>query len=91
VGFAEQRGQHGDHQQHQQPRHVRCQRSGERDEGNEVLDRRQDQAEQGDAADRLPPRPLEAVVQLRVLELLQVKRGGVAHEVHAGAVGEEVA
>jgi hypothetical protein len=47
--------------------------------------------EQADPPHRLPPRALEVVVELRVLELRQVERGGVLHEPHRDAVREQVA
>ena len=49
------------------------------------------QGEQPDASDRLPAGALQLVVDLGVLELLQIERGRVSHELHAGAIGEEVA
>jgi len=39
----------------------------------------------------LPARALEVIVELRVLELREVERGGVPHEAHAHAIGEQVA
>ena len=91
VGFAEKRRQHRDDQQEQQPGDVDRQRHAQRHERDQVLDRRQQQGEQPDATHRLPAGPLQLVVDLRVLELLQVERGRVAHELDAGAVGEEIA
>jgi hypothetical protein len=34
---------------------------------------------------------LEVIVEIRILELRQIERGGVAHEAHADVVREEVA
>ena len=91
MGLAQERGEHRDHQQHQQPGDVHRERRGEGDEGDDLLHRREQEREQPDAADRLPPRPLELVVQLGVLELLQVERRRVAHQLDARLVGEEIA
>ena len=57
----------------------------------DVLHRREQQREQPDPAHRLPAGPLQLVVELGVLELLQVERRRVAHELDAGLVGEEIA
>ena len=56
-----------------------------------VLQRGQQQGEQADPPHGLPPGPLQLVVQLGVLELLEVERGRVPHELDAGPVGEQVA
>ncbi len=90
MGLAQERRQHRDHQQQQQPGYVDRERRGQGDQGDQVLQRRQQHRKQADAADRLPPGPLQLVVDLRVLELLQVEIGGVLHELHAGPVGEQV-
>jgi hypothetical protein len=89
VGLAQERGQHRDHQQQQQPGYVHRQRHAQRHQGDHVLDRGEQQG--ADAPHRLAPGPLQLVVQLGVLELLQVERRRVAHQLHAGAIGEEVA
>ncbi len=49
------------------------------------------QREQSDPSDRLTPRPLELVVHLGVLELLEVEHRRMTHQLDAGAVGEEIA
>ncbi len=91
MGLAEQRGEYGHHEQHQQPGHVGREGGAERDQRDRVLDRGQQQSKQPDAPDRLPPRALELIVEIGILELLEVEGGRVAHELHAGAVGEEIA
>jgi hypothetical protein len=47
--------------------------------------------EQPDSSGRLPPRAVELVVEVGVLELVEVERRGVAHQAHARHVREEVA
>ncbi len=91
VGLAQQRGEHRDHEEHQQPGDVDRDRDAERRQGDQVLQRRQQHGEEPDPPHRLPPGPLQLVVDLRVLELLQVERRGVLHQLDAGPVGEEVA
>ena len=91
MGLAQQRGEHRHHQQHQQPGDVHRQRGGERDQGDQILQRRQQHGEQPDPSHRLPPGPLQLVVDLGVLELLQVERRRVLHQLDAGPVGEQVA
>ncbi len=91
VGLAQQRGEHRDREQREQPGHVDRERHRQRGQRDQVLHRGQQQGEEPDPAHRLAPRPLELVVDLRVLELLEVERRGVAHQLDAGAVGEEIA
>ena len=91
MGLAQQRGQHRDHQQHQQPGDVDRERRRQGDQRDRVLHRGEQQGEEPDPAHRLPPGALQLVVDLRVLELLQVERRGVPHQLDAGAVGEEIA
>src|SRR6185437_11873925 len=56
-----------------------------------VLRHGEELREEPDAARGLAARAFELIVEGRVLELLQVERGGVFHEQHARTIGEEVA
>ena len=91
MGFAQERRHHCHHQQQQQPGDVDGQRRGQGGKRDRVLDRREQQGEEADPAHRLAPSPLELVVDLGVLELLQVEGGRVTHELDARLVGEEIA
>ena len=91
VGLAQERGEHRDDQQDQEPGDVHRERRGQRHQGDEILQRREEHGEEPDAAHRLPAGPLQLVVDLGVLELLQVEGGRVLHQLDAGAVGEQVA
>ena len=91
MRFAEKRGHHRHGEQQQQPRLGQQQHAGERDQRDEVLCRPQQQREQADAADGLAAGALEMIVDLGVLELGDIERGGVPHEAHAQPVGEQIA
>ena len=91
VRLAQEGRQHGHDQQDQQPGDVHRQRHRQGDERDQVLQRGEQEGEEPDAVHRLPAGPLQPVVDLRVLELLQVECSGVAHELDAGPVGEEIA
>ncbi len=91
MGLAQQRRQHRHHQQHQKPGDVHRERDAERDQGDQVLQCRQQHGEEPDPPHGLPPGPLQLIVDFGVLELLQVERRRMLHQLNAGAIGEEVA
>ena len=91
VGLAEERGEHRHHEQDEEPGHVYRDGGAEGGERDSILHRREEQGEEPDPSHRLPPRPLQLVVHLGVLELLQVERGRVAHQLDAGSIREQVA
>jgi hypothetical protein len=91
VRFAKERGQHRYGQQQEQPGQLHQQHTRQGNQRDEVLRRSQNQREQADTADSLPPRPLEMIVDLGVLELGEIERGGVLHEAHTEPIGEEIA
>src|SRR3989475_11058133 len=63
----------------------------ERDQGDEVLRRRQEQRDEPDPAHGLATRALQVIVGLRVLVLRQVERCRMLHEPYADAVRKQVA
>ena len=91
VGLAEEAREHGQPQQQQEPRVEGEQRGHERGEGERALAHAEQERDEGEPTDGLSPGPLQVVVELRVLEVLQVERGGVLHQPHAHAVAEKVA
>ncbi len=90
MGLAEQRGNDGDHQQDEKPWDIERERRAEGDERDGILYSRQQEGEQSDTADGLTPGSLELVVEVGILELLEIERRGVAHEVDARAIGKEI-
>ena len=88
VRLAEERRHQRQRQQHDQPRRVEHQRRGEAQDGDDVLRLAEHLAHQRAAADRLPARALQPVLQLAVLEVLEVERRRVLHQAQAGGVGE---
>ena len=58
------------------------------DDGDDVLGLTEELRDQARAPGRLPPGTLQPVLQLAVLEVLEVERGGVLHEPQAGFVAE---
>ncbi len=88
VHLAEKRRDQRDQQQHDQPRGVRDEADGEADDGDDVLRLAEQLPEQRQAAAGLPPRALQAVLQLAVLEVLEIERRGVLHQAHAGGIRE---
>ena len=91
VALSQERRNHRDGEEEEQPGHVDQQSQGEGDQGDQVLHRSEELGEQADASHRLPAGPLQPVIGLRILELLQVEAGGMLHELNAGPVGEEIA
>ncbi len=91
MGLAQERWQHRHRQQHQQPWHIHRHRDRDGHERDHALHGGEQQREEAQAADGLAAGTLQPVVDLRVLQLLEVQRGGVAHQPHAGVVGEPVA
>ena len=81
-------GHQGNREQHDQPRRVDDEAGGEADDGDDVLRLAEELADQARAPGRLPPRALEPVLQLAVLEILEVERRGVLHQPQAGLVAE---
>ena len=74
-------------QQHDQPRRIDDQAGGEAHHRDDVLRLAEQLAHQRHAPAGLPARPLELVLELGVLEVLEVERRGVLHQPHAGGVG----
>ena len=75
----------------QEDRLERDDRAAERHDGQRVLSHGQYLAEQTDAANGLPSRALQEIVEGRIFELRQVERGGVLHDANADAIREQVA
>ena len=76
----------GNDQQHDQPRRIDHQADGEAQDGHDILRLAEQLRQQRTAAGDLAPRAVEAILQVGVLEVLQVERGGVLHEANAGRV-----
>ena len=91
MRLAEEARQNGHGEQQQQPRIVDHQRGGERGEREHILPHRQQHRDEPDARRGLPACPLQVIVELRVLELLEIERRRMPHEPDAHAVGEEIA
>ncbi len=89
VRLADERRQQRHRQQHDQPWCVDQQACGEADHRDDVLHLAEQLAHQVHAPHRLATRAVELVLQVRVLEILQVERGRVLHQTHAGRVGEQ--
>ena len=71
-----------------EPRRVHDQPRGEARDGDHVLRLAEELPDQARASGRLPPGAFQPVLQLAVLEILEVERGGVLHEPKAGLVAE---
>ena len=91
MGLAEERRENCQREEQQQPGDVDRDRNGQRDERDQVLEAGEYAGEEPDPPHRLPAGPLQLVVDLGVLELLEIERGRVLHQLNAGAVGEQVA
>ena len=61
---------------------------GEARDGDHVLRLAEELPDQARASGRLPPGAFQPVLQLAVLEILEVERGGVLHEPKTGLVAE---
>jgi hypothetical protein len=88
VQLAQERRHQRDEQQRDQPRRVRDQARREGGDRDDVLCLPEQLRQQRQPAAGLPPRPLQAVLHLAVLEVLQVQRRRVLHQPHAGRVVE---
>ena len=91
MRLAEERGQNGHDKNDQQPHVVRHQRGQKREQGERLLPDLKQGAEERHATHRLAASSLKAVVEIRVLEVLEVEGGCVTHETNAHLVGEQVA
>ena len=90
MRFADERRHQRDRQQHDQPGGVDEQSGREAHHGHRVLRLPEQLAHQVHAAHGLAPRAVQLVLQVGVLEVLQVERGGVLHQPDAGGVGEQL-
>ena len=88
VRLAHERRHEGQEQEGDEPGRVDEKPHPEAADGHQVLGLAEELAHQGGAAHGLPARPIQPVLQLAVLEVLEVQRGGVLHEAHAGGVRE---
>ena len=88
MRLAQERGHEREHEQRDQPGRVDQQAGGEARDGHHVLRLAEELAHQRRAAHGLAPRAIQPVLQLAVLEVLEVERGGVLHEPDARGVGE---
>ena len=91
VRLAEERRDEGEHEQHDQPRRIHHEPDAEADDRDDVLRLAEDLAHQHHPAGRLAAGAFELVVEVGVLEVGEVERGGVGHEADARLVREEVA
>ena len=93
MHLAEKGRQQGEHDQPEQPRRIGRKPDGEGHDGEDVLDLSEELRQQRGAAGDLPARPVEPVLLVAALELLEVEGGGLLHEAHAGeiavALGEQ--
>ncbi len=73
-----------DREQHDEPRRVDEQARGEAGDGDQVLRLAEKLAHEPGAAGRLRARPLEPILELAILEILEVEARRVLHQPHAG-------
>ena len=78
-------GSDRDDEQQEQPRAVGDERRASVTSVSASLRHREQLREQRRCAGRLPPRALEVIVELGILELREIERRGVLHEPHAHA------
>jgi hypothetical protein len=88
VSLAQERGHERQHQQHDQPRRVDRQARGKAGDRHHVLGLAQDLVQQRRPARGLPPRAIELVLHLAVLEVLEVEARRMLHQADAGVVRE---
>ena len=88
MRFADERRHERDGEERDEPRRVHNQPRGEARDGDQVLRLAEELPDQVRASGRLPPRAFQPVLQLAVLEILEVERGGMLHEPKAGLVAE---
>ena len=91
MRFAQKYRQQRQDQQHDQPRRVEDQPRAEADHRHDVLKLAEQLRHQRHAPARLPPRPLQLVLERGILEILEVQRCGVFHQADARRVADLVA
>src|SRR4051812_35432154 len=91
MRLAEEARQYSDGEQQQQPRTVCDERSAERDERDEILAHREENGEKRNPPDGLSARPLEMIVKRRILELREIERRCVLHQLDAHVVRKQIA
>ena len=87
MHLADEGGHQRHQQQHDQPGRIDQQADREADDGDDVLRLAQQLRHQRAAPRDLATRAVELVLQVGVLEVLEVERRGVFHQLDAGAVG----
>jgi hypothetical protein len=88
MGLAEEGRHECDQQEEDQPRRVQDEPGGKGDDGNHVLRLAEQLRHQRRAPHCLATRPLQTVLLLTVLEVLEVERRGVLHQSDARRVRE---
>ena len=88
MRLADECGQESDGKERDEPRSVDEQPRGEACDSDDILRLAEELPDQARTSGRLPPCPFQPILQLAVLEVLEVERGGVFHEPKAGLVAE---